>query len=342
MRVLVLGGTRFMGYFLVHHLLAAGHEVTLFHRGASPDPFGHRVSRVHGDRHTGDLAALLGGREFDAAVDFIAYTADDARGAIRALRGRVGHYIMISTGQVYLVREGCPKPSTEEDYDGPLVPEPEGEQDRADWAYGIGKRACEDALAEAWEAERFPATRLRIPMVHGPRDPYRRIERYLARLLDGGPVIVPDGGAHTTRHVYACEVVNAIFAVLATPSTAGRAYNICQDATPTLVELLTLLAEIVGAPPRLVSVPRADITAAGLDPKLLSPFSGQWMSQLDPARASAELGFHHQPLTRYLETIATCYLAHPPADVAPGYDRRKEELALAERHLGRAAGAVAS
>lgn len=331
-----------MGYFLVHRLLAAGHEVTLFHRGQTPDPFGDRVTRVHGDRATADLASLLGGRDFDAAVDFTAYTEGDARGAVRALRGRVGHYVMISTGQVYLVREGYTAPATEEDYAGPLRPAPADPRDHASWVYGVGKRACEDVLAEAWEAERFPATRLRIPMVNGPRDPDRRIERYVARLLDGGPVLVPDGGAHPTRHVYAGEVVAGILAVLAAPRTAGRAYNLCQDATPSLAELLTLLAEIVGAAPRLVPVPAAEIAAAGLDPVLLSPFSGRWMSMLDPARAIAELDFRHQPLSRYLETVVTCLLAHPSPDLPPGYDRRREEIALAERALARPAAEVLS
>lgn len=337
MRILVLGGTRFIGYFLVQRLLAAGHEVTLLHRGVTPDPFGARVARVHADRHAADLAALLAGREFDAAVDLIAYSAADARGVVQALCGRVGHYILISTGQVYLVRRGCPWPAAEADYDGPLIDEPAAPDDQASFAYGVGKRGAEDVLAEAWESERFPATRLRLPIVHGPRDNYRRIERYLARILDGGPLLVPthpDGVTVRLRHVYVTDIVDAILTVLRTPATLGQAYNLCQQEVTSLPDFLHLLARIAGATPHLVPAPVPELIAAGLDPALLSPCSSPWMSFLEPARAVAELHFRHRPLERYLETIVTCHLAHPPSDAPPGYDRRADELALAARLPG--------
>ncbi|AUX30203.1 MULTISPECIES: NAD-dependent epimerase/dehydratase family protein [Sorangium] len=330
MRVLVLGGTRFMGHFLVYRLLAAGHHVTLLNRGATPDRFGDRVARVRCDRAADDLAQALVGREFDAAVDFTAYTAADGRAAARALAGgRVGHYVMISTGSVYLVREGCPRPSRERDYDGPLLPEPEGEDDRAAWAYGMNKRGCEAALAAAFRDDGFPATVLRIPMVNGERDPHRRLERYVARVLDGGPLLVPDGGGHAVRHVYSGDVVRAIVKLLLVPSTFGQAYNLCMDERPTLAELLALVAELLGAPARLAPVDAAALRARGIDPVAMSPFSDRWMSLLEPAKARAELGFQHTPLRRWLETVITSLLANPPSDPPPGYERRADEVSLA-------------
>ncbi|XXX79789.1 NAD-dependent epimerase/dehydratase family protein [Sorangium sp. So ce134] len=337
MRVLVLGGTRFMGHFLVYRLLAAGHQITLLNRGVTPDPFGGRVARVRCDRAADDLGEALGGREFDAAVDFTAYTAADGRAVVRALGGgRVGHYVMISTGSVYLVREGCPRPSRERDYGGPLLPEPAGEEDRAAWAYGMGKRGCEEALAAAFRDDRFPATVLRIPMVNGERDPHRRLERYIARALDGGPVLVPDGGEQAVRHVYSGDVVRAIAELLLAPSTFGEAYNLCMDETPTLSELLALVAELLGAPARLAPVSSAALRARGIDPVAMSPFSDRWMSVLDPAKARAELGFQHTPLRRWLETVITSLLANPPSEPPPGYERRAEEIALAATLSGEA------
>jgi nucleoside-diphosphate-sugar epimerase len=245
------------------------------------------------------------------------------------LGGRVAHYVAISTGQVYLVREGCPRPARETDYDGPLMPEPEDPFDKGQWDYGVKKRALEDALAEAWTRHRFPATRLRLPMVNGERDHFRRLERYLFRMLDGGLLLLPDGGDRVTRHVYSGSVVKAILALLGCASTHGQAYNLAQDETPTLRELLTLVADRLGAPARLVEVPAARVRAAGLDPLALSPFSGQWMSFLDPARAQSELGFRHEPLASYLDKIVTAFLAHPPAAPPPGYESRAAELAIA-------------
>jgi nucleoside-diphosphate-sugar epimerase len=303
--------------------------VTLFNRGTLPDAFGTRVERLRGDRTTSDFERLLAGRSFDAAVDFAAFTAADGRRAADVLGGRVGHYVAISTGQVYLVRQGCPRPAGESDYDGPLMAEPADPFDRGQWEYGVKKRALEDALAAAWEEGRFPATRLRLPMVNGERDHFRRLERYLWRMLDGGPVLLPGGGDRPTRHVYSGSVVRAILAMLGRADTHGRAYNLAQDETPALSELLTLAAERLGTPPRLVGVPVETVRAAGLDPLLLSPFSGTWMSFLDPSRAKAELGFRHEPLGSYLDKIVTAFLAHPRPDPPPGYEQRAAELTLA-------------
>jgi len=332
MRVLVVGGTRFMGHELAWRLLAAGHEVTLFNRGTLPDRFGARVERLRGDRTTADFARLLTGREWDAAVDFAAFDGRDARQAAEVLDGRVGHYVAISTGQVYLVREGrSPGPASESDYDGPLMTAPPDPVDRGQWDYGVGKRAMEDALAEAWAKRRFPATRLRIPMVNGERDHYRRIERYLWRFLDGSPVLLPGGGERRVRHVYSGAVVRLVLKILGEAKTFGGAWNLAQDETPTLRELLALLARALGAEPRLVDVPEESVRAAGLDPLLLSPFSGRWMSFLDPSRARVELAFTHEPLAVYVDRIVASFLAHPPADLPPGLDRRADEAALAAR-----------
>lgn len=92
--------------------------------GTHPDPFGGRVSRLRADRTQREFFTALAGREFDAAVDFAAFRRADAEGAMKALEGRVGHYVVISTGQVYLVRADPPVPAREEDYDGPLMAEP--------------------------------------------------------------------------------------------------------------------------------------------------------------------------------------------------------------------------
>jgi len=324
-----VGGTRFLGHELAWRMLAAGHQLTLLNRGTRQDAFGDRVQRLCGDRRGPDFARLLAGRSFDAAVDFAAYDASDGRQAAEVLDGRVGHYVAISSGQVYLVREGCRRPAREVDYDGPLMPQPAEGPDKGEWDYGIGKRGLEDALDEAWQARRFPATRLRLPMVNGPRDHFRRLECYLWRLLDGGPLLLPGGGEHRVRHVWSASVVAAILGLLGRRTTFGEAYNLAQQETPTLRELLLMVAETLGAEARLVAVEEDRLRSAGLDPLALSPFSGRWMSFLDPSRAQAELGFRHEPLASCLDKVVTCFLAHPPAEAPPGYEQRAFERALA-------------
>jgi nucleoside-diphosphate-sugar epimerase len=332
MRILVIGGTRNVGYLLVWRLLAAGHHVTLLNRGTQTPPFQRQVEMLLADRTTPEFARQLAGRSFDAAVDFAAYTAADARQALALLgKGRVGQYIFISTGQVYLVRETCPAPARETDYDGPLMAEPVDPYDLDEWGYGVYKREAEDLLAQAWATERFPVTRLRLPMVNSERDHFRRIESYLWRILDGGPILLPDGGTHTVRHVYSGSVVKTIASLLGQPATLGQVYNLAQEEMPTLAELVSLLAELLGAPARLLPVSAAQLQTVNLAPADISPFSDRWMSCLDPAKARAELGFQHEPLASYLDKIVTSFVSHPPAAPPENYRHRPAELALAMR-----------
>lgn len=326
MQVLIIGGTRFVGALLTHRLLARGDTVTLFNRGRTADPFGDRVERLRGDRTTPDLAQRLAGRRFDAVIDFAAYTGADARGAIDALGERAGHYVFISTGQVYLVRETCPKPSSEEDYAGSVMPKPLESSEIEPWTYGVEKRAAEDALTDAWATSRFPATRLRVPMINGERDPQRRLESYLWRIQDGGPVLVPDGGLAIARHIYALDMAIAIAGILREERTFGEAFNLCQDETPSVWELIGMLAERLGAPDRRVAISSSAL--GDIPVKEISPFTSRWMSHLDPARAKALIGFSHRPLGSYLDSMVASFLARHEAEPPGGYRHRISELQL--------------
>jgi nucleoside-diphosphate-sugar epimerase len=327
MNVLVIGGNRFMGLQLVWRLLHAGHRVTVLNRGNLADPYGDRVERIRVDRSTDEFERQLAGRAFDGVVDFAAFTAADAERAVRTFAGRVGHYVFVSTGQVYLVREGCPKPSREEDYDGPVMAEPPTPADHGDWEYGIGKRAAEDVLAAAPE---LPSTRLRLPMVNGEGDDRRRIESYLWRLLDGSPLIVPSADA-IARHVYSGAVVRAIAKLIAAPPPAGQAFNLAQPEQIALRELIERIAERAGARARIVDLPASVLEEAGLSARFVSPFSTRWMSLLDPGRAVAELAFEHPPLDAYLDAVVTNLHAAWPAQPPPGYELRAAEIALIGR-----------
>ncbi|HET7753572.1 MAG TPA: NAD-dependent epimerase/dehydratase family protein [Anaeromyxobacteraceae bacterium] len=332
MRVLVIGGNRFVGRLLVWRLLARGDDVTVLNRGRLADPFGDRVQRLVGDRTGPNLERLVGDATFDAVVDFAAYTPDDGRRAAKIFRDRTRHYVMVSTGQVYLVRDECPlparSPAREEYYDGPLKPRPSDPADLGDWEYGVGKRDCEDALVAA-AGSRFPATRIRIPMVNGPLDFHRRIEGYLWRLVDGGPVILPDGGEHLVRHVDGAEVARFVCDILLREATFGRAFNLAQDETPTLAALIDALRAQLGSRARIVSVPADRLAREGLRAADVSPFSGRWMSFLDPGRARDELGFRHAPLEQTIPPIVSAFLSFTPRAPPPGYGRRDVERRLA-------------
>ncbi|HZU13659.1 MAG TPA: NAD-dependent epimerase/dehydratase family protein [Chloroflexota bacterium] len=329
MRVLIIGGTRFMGYWTTWRALLAGHEVTLLNRGATPDPFGGRVERLVADRTTPRFGEVLAGRAFDAAIDFAAYTGADAQGVVDTLRNRLGHYVMISSGQVYLVKQQPPAPARETDYPGPLLPAPPRPEDTEDWEYGMGKRAAEDVLSTAWERERFPATRIRIPIVNGERDRSGRLESYLWRILDGGPILLPDGDERRVRHVYSGAVARTLVDILGRQETFGQAYNLAQEEVPTLTELVRRAARLMGATPEIRSLPAASFREAGVEPEKAFPFTGRWASLLDPRRAADQLGFRHEPLDEYLGRIIAAFLSNLPS-TPPCNAGRGNELALAE------------
>ncbi|HEX2621967.1 MAG TPA: NAD-dependent epimerase/dehydratase family protein [Phototrophicaceae bacterium] len=329
MNILIIGGTRHMGHFLTLRLLEAGHRVTLLNRGISRDDLPEDLPRLRADRtDPHQLRRTLAGRSFDIVVDNVLYKGSEAEVMVELMQGKVGHYIFLSTGQVYLVRDGLKRPFHESDYEGVLIPTPEPmSYDHEEWTYGVEKRQAEDVLAAAYRDLHFPYTSLRMPMVNGPRDTFHRLYGYILRIKDGGPILVPETPDYPLRHVYALDVVNAIMRVIELGAqTHGKAYNISQDETMPLSEFLDLLGQIVGVEPHILRVERSLLEANGFLPDC-SPFSDRWMSELDNTLSKQELGMKYTPVADYLRQIVQHYQeASLPAPIS--YRRRS-----AEKHL---------
>jgi len=331
MNILIIGGTRQVGHYLTEHLLESGHRVTLLNRGLTRDSLPESLPRLHCDRNDSvQLRRALSGRNFDVVVDTVLYRRPEAETIVSLLDGRVGHYIALSSGQVYLVRDGLKRPFREDDYAGStILPPTLGTYDYEEWLYGIDKRACEDILIEANLTKHFPSTILRLPMVHSARDQFLRLYSYVLRLRDGGPILVPDLPNHPIRHIYALDVVKALVNLIESGKGKGRAYNISQDETLPISEFLGKLGEAVGVQPQIVTIPRERLVADGFLPDC-SPFSDVWMSELDNTRSKTELGMTYTPVSDYLSKIVeelTELRPNPPA----GYRRRNGERTLANR-----------
>lgn len=333
-RVLIIGGTRNLGLSLVELLCERGHSVTVFNRGVTPGGLPPNVERIYGDRsRKQDIEKAMGSRGFDAVIDTTLYTGADALTTIEALKQRTGHYIFISTGQVYLIRKNLSRPFREEDYDGDLItpPPPEHESDYRNWLYGINKREAEDHLFQAWDEDGFPITSLRAPMINGERDHYGRILGYLRRMQDGGPILIPEDAGLPLRHVYCPDVARAAVDLAETGRGKGRTFNLSQDETVSLDEFLMMLAQLVPVKLQVVHVPRARLEELKLLPSC-SPFSERWMSGLDNRRSKEELGMIYTPLAKYLESIVQHYRDNPKL-MPEGYGRRHDELAYLEQSL---------
>lgn len=326
MKVLIIGGTGNTGPTLVHKLLDQGHTLTTFNRGVTPDHLPDSVERLRGDRSDRDtLSAALGAQSWDCVVDMVVYTAQEAQDMVEMLQGRTEHYIFVSSGQVYLVRDGLERPFSEDDYAGELIAAPKPNTfGYEEWLYGIGKRGAEDVLAQAWDRQRFPYTSLRLPMVNSERDPYNRLYNYILRIRDGGPILIPDQPQYPLRHVYMHDVAEAIQYLVNHGPQQHRVYNISQDETLSLHEFLGLIAEIMDQPmPELVELKRDILEANGFMPDC-SPFSDQWMSELTNERSKVDLNMHYTPLRDCLRQIIHHYDANPPAFPA-SYRRRNAE-----------------
>ncbi len=334
MNILIIGGTRQVGHYLTETLLASGHRVTLLNRGLTKDSLPESLPRLHCDRTDAvQLKRALSGRNFDAVVDTVLFRRPEAETIVSLLDGRVGHYITLSSGQVYLVREGIKRPFREEDYAGATLPPPAlATYDYEEWLYGVDKRACEDVLIEANANKNFPSTVLRLPMVHSARDQFLRLYSYVLRLRDGAPILVPDLPNHPIRHIYALDVVKALVNLIESGKGKGRAYNISQDETLPISQFLDKLGAAVGVTPKIVTIPRERLISDGFLPDC-SPFSDVWMSELDNTRSKVELGMSYTPVTDYLSQIVqelSVLKPNPPA----GYRRRNGERSLAARNTG--------
>jgi 2'-hydroxyisoflavone reductase len=254
MRILVLGGTRFVGRHLVDAARADGHTVTVFNRGRAPLPWDD-VDQLTGDRDSGDLEALRG-REWDACLDVNGYLPQRVRATAELLRERVGRYAFISTASVYVLPGAPPI-----DEMGALHPVPDHEPDAvAPELYGPLKVACEQ------EAERaFPgrALILRPGIVAGPYDPTNRFTWWVERVARGGEVLGPGAPGSPVQLVdgrdlahFASALIggqaSGVFNVCGSPATFGELLAACATGTgsgakPTWVSEQLLLDE--GAEP---------------------------------------------------------------------------------------------
>ncbi len=329
-RVLLIGGSGFMGTRAARALQALGADVTVLSRGQRPLPDG--VTPLIADRREpAALAAALEGRRFDFTVDFTAFDALDIERLLLVPYAVLGRYVMISTGQVYLVCEGAHPPFREEDSERPLVPEPPaGTPDHAEWSYGTGKRRAEGVVRVLRASHGVRATILRLPIVQGEHDPSLRLWAYLERMLDGGPLVLPDGGSRPVRHLHADDVTRAVVRLFEGAAPRERVYNLSPPESVTLRALLERVAGLAGVTPRFVEAPWSAIEAAGLD-RSFSPYAGPWSSELDAARAAGEWGLVGTRIDDYLPRVVRWHLENRPARSHPGYAQRARERELAER-----------
>jgi nucleoside-diphosphate-sugar epimerase len=249
MRVLVLGGNRYIGRHLVEELARRGHHVTVFNSHPSPLPEG--VRRLHGDRQQpGVIEAVLGPEResFDAVFDNTSYQTTDVTPLVELFRGRVQHYVFTSSTAVYLWPDVQPVTEESAVSDDDAVNPSRG--------YGAGKVRCERFLRTEFERIGFPATSLRVGHTLGPHSPLPREHAFFARMKAGRPILVPGDGMPFVHLVHVDDVASAMCAVLSTSASAGQVYNVNGAQFSSIATYLRKMAAAAGVEPSLVFVPR--------------------------------------------------------------------------------------
>jgi len=278
MRILVLGGTVFLGRALTDAALARRHHVTHLNRGRSA-PADPRVATLRAGRASDGLAAVLAARRWDAVIDTSGYLPQVVARSVRALAGS-GRYLFVSSISAY----------GDEGYgeDAPLKPAPDPLPDA--WTpetYGGLKAACEAEVSAAF-ADR--ALIVRPGLIVGPHDPTDRFTYWPARIARGGRVAAPGRPGRTVQFIDVRDLAAWMVAALEA-GTAGT-YNATGPATPVSMEvLLETCRAVAHGEAELAWLDEALLAAQGVVPWKDMPL---WIPESDPHAS----GFMNVPIAR--------------------------------------------
>lgn len=241
MRILVMGGTRFIGVYLTQVLVAQGHEVVLFNRGNKPAPM-EGLTVIKGDRKdTEALKAALAGESFDAIFDNSGRELGDTQPLIELFNGKIQHFVYVSSAGVYLKSDEMPH------IEGDTV-DPKSRHK--------GKFATEDYLMAA----EVPFTSVRPVYIYGPQN-YNDVEAwFFDRIVRDRPVPIPGNGMALTQMGHVADLADAMAAVLGNSTAIGQVYNISGEKAVSFDGLARACAVAAGKDP-------AELKIVHYDPK---------------------------------------------------------------------------
>ncbi|MDQ3021367.1 MAG: NAD-dependent epimerase/dehydratase family protein [Bacteroidota bacterium] len=200
MKILVLGGTLFVGRHIVEALLAAGHTVSIFNRGKSPVEFPEFVERLNGDRDEGMQGLkILTDHTWDVCVDVSGFTPQQVRPSAEKLHGCVGRYIFVSAVSVY----GDPVHGPVYETHSRIPPANEDVTEINSETYGALKVTCENIIREIYADK---CTLIRPQIVAGPHDPFDRFSYWVRRATLGNEMLAPGDGSDFLQVIDARDV----------------------------------------------------------------------------------------------------------------------------------------
>ncbi len=255
-KILVIGGTHFIGRLLVNELVRAGHDISILHRKADHG-FGKRVHNLTADRNDAEsMRQAIGLSRFDAVFDNVydrerGTTGAQVEATAQLFDGKIGRYIFMSSVSAY----------------GDGLNHHEGDAlapDDHPNPYVRNKAMSERALFRMYQRTGFPVVTLRPPYVYGPENPFYREAFFWDRFRAGRPVILPSDGHRLMQFAYVQDLVDISLKVLELRNVVGHAFNTANPKAITQFDLVMELAKIAGVKdPDIVSIPRERIQQAG-------------------------------------------------------------------------------
>lgn len=227
MRILIMGGTRFIGVYLTLKLVERGHDVVLFNRGNRPAPV-KGVQQIHGDRSDPiQLNEKLAGEPFDVIFDNNGRELSDTQPLVERFKDQIHQFIYVSSAGVYLKSEQMPH------LEGDAL-DPKSRH--------RGKFETEAYLAH----QGIPFTSVRPVYIYGPQN-YNPLESwFFDRIVHDRPIPIPGAGFHMTQLGHVQDLANAMVATLDNPRAIGQIYNISGDRYVTLKGLAQACAMAAG------------------------------------------------------------------------------------------------
>jgi nucleoside-diphosphate-sugar epimerase len=274
MRILIMGGTRFIGVYLTKILVEQGHEVVLFNRGNNPAPVAG-VTQIQGDRRdASQLKSKLAGESFDAIFDNNGRELSDTQPLVEIFNGRVKHFVYVSSAGVYLKSQQMPH------REGDAV-DPKSRHK--------GKHHTEAYLAESG----IPWTSIRPVYIYGPQN-YNDLEAwFFERLVRDRPLPIPGNGMYITQFGHIQDLAVAMAKVLGNETAIGQIYNISGDRYVTFNGLAAACAEVVGKSPEDIQLVHYDPAKFDFGKRKAFPMRQQHFFA-DIHRAQTELNWQPQ------------------------------------------------
>jgi nucleoside-diphosphate-sugar epimerase len=340
MKVLLIGGTGFIGPFTAAALLKRGDQVTVFHRGRTHAPEG--AEEILGDRQfLQDHQPEFRRQKFDVVVDFVLSSARQALQLMDTFRGIAGRVVALSSMDVYRAwgifngfdtgeLQSLPVTEDSELRSSHNVYPPEALSRMRDIIYPwVDDEYDKIPVEQAVLSEpKLPGTVLRLPMIYGPGDPVHRFHPVLKRIDDGRRQIIfaDDVAAMRTPRGYVGDVASAISLAATSPQASGRTYNVCETEFFGELDWAKKIAAATGWTGDFVVLPHA------LTPQhLLWP--GNTAQHLVAAsdRIRNELGYRELlPREEAIRRTILWERAHPPAQPLAQFNYPAENEALAQ------------